>query len=36
LPDRGCRPVTDVRKRIFDAAIACDYDTLQQIALEKG
>ena len=28
--------VTDVRKRIFDAAIACDYDTLQQIALEKG
>ena len=28
--------VTDVRKRIFDAAIACDYDTLRQIALEKG
>jgi hypothetical protein len=28
--------VADVRKRIFDAAIACDYDTLELIALEKG
>jgi hypothetical protein len=28
--------VADVRKRIFDAAIACDYDTLEAIALEKG
>jgi hypothetical protein len=28
--------VTEVRQRIFDAAIACDYDTLEQIALEKG
>jgi hypothetical protein len=28
--------VADVRKRVFDAAIACDYDTLEQIALEKG
>lgn len=28
--------VADVRKRVFDAAVACDYDTLQQIALEKG
>jgi hypothetical protein len=28
--------VADVRKRVFDAAIACDYDTLKQIALEKG
>jgi FlaG/FlaF family flagellin (archaellin) len=28
--------VADVRKRIFDAAVACDYDTLEQIALEKG
>jgi hypothetical protein len=26
----------DVRKRSFDAAIACDYDTLEQIALEQG
>jgi ABC-type Fe3+-hydroxamate transport system substrate-binding protein len=28
--------VADVRKRIFDAAVACDYDTLEEIALEKG
>jgi hypothetical protein len=28
--------VADVRKRIFDAAVACDYDTLEQIALEQG
>jgi hypothetical protein len=28
--------VADVRKRVFDGAIACDYDTLEQIALEKG
>ena len=28
--------VADVRKRVFDAAIACDYDTLEEIALEKG
>ena len=28
--------VVDVRKRVFDAAVACDYDTLEQIALEKG
>jgi hypothetical protein len=28
--------VADVRKHIFDAAVACDYDTLEQIALEKG
>jgi hypothetical protein len=28
--------VADVRKRVFDAAIACDYDTLEGIALEKG
>ena len=28
--------MADVRKRVFDAAVACDYDTLQQIALEKG
>ena len=29
-------PVADVRKRVFDAAVACDYDTLEQIALEQG
>ena len=28
--------VAEVRKRIFDAAVACDYDTLEHIALEKG
>jgi len=28
--------VADVRKRVFDAAVACDYDTLEQIAVEKG
>jgi hypothetical protein len=28
--------VADVRKRVFDAAIACDYDTLEEIALGKG
>ena len=28
--------VADVRQRIFDAAVACDYDTLEEIALEQG
>ena len=28
--------VASVRQRIFDAAIACDFDSLQQIALEQG
>ena len=28
--------VTDVRKRVFDAAVACDYDALEEIALEQG
>jgi len=28
--------VADVRRRVFDAAIACDYETLEQIALEEG
>jgi hypothetical protein len=28
--------VAEVRQRIYDAAVACDYDTLEQIALEKG
>ena len=25
-----------MRERVFDAAVACDYETLEQIALEKG
>ncbi len=29
-------PVAEVRKRIFDAAVACDYDALERIALERG
>lgn len=29
-------PVADVRQRVFDAAIACDYETLERIALEEG
>ena len=37
LPEQDLPPaVADVRKRVFDAAVACDYDTLEQIALEKG
>ena len=37
LPDQDLPPaVADVRKRVFDAAVACDYDTLEEIALEKG
>ncbi len=28
--------VADVRQRVFDAALACDYDRLEQIALEQG
>ena len=28
--------VAEVRKRVFDAAVACDYDTLDEIALEQG
>lgn len=28
--------VADVRRRVFDAAVACDYETLEQIALEEG
>ena len=29
-------PVAEVRERIFTAASECDFDTLQEIALEKG
>ena len=37
LPEQDLPPaVADVRQRVFDAAIACDYDTLEQIALEQG
>ena len=37
LPEQELPPeVADVRKRVFDAAVACDYDTLEEIALEKG
>jgi hypothetical protein len=37
LPEQELPPeVAEVRKRAFDAAVACDYDTLEQIALEKG
>jgi hypothetical protein len=37
LPDQELpQPVADVRERIFGAALACDYETLEQIALEQG
>ncbi len=37
LPEQDLPPaVADVRQRVFDAAVACDYETLEQIALEKG
>jgi len=37
LPEQDLPPaVADVRERVFGAAVACDYDTLEQIALEKG
>ena len=37
LSDQGLPPaVAEVRQRIFDAALACDYDTLEEIALEQG
>jgi hypothetical protein len=28
--------VADVRERVFEAALACDYPTLEEIALEEG
>lgn len=28
--------VADVRERVFGAAVACDYDELERIAVEKG
>jgi hypothetical protein len=35
LPDQELpAPVAETRRRIFEAAIACDYDALQAIALE--
>ena len=37
LPEQDLPPaVADVRTRVFDAAIACDYDTLEELALEQG
>jgi hypothetical protein len=37
LPEQDLPPVVaDVRKRVFDAAVACDYETVEQIALEQG
>jgi hypothetical protein len=37
LPEQELPPeVADVRQRVFDAAVTCDYDALEQIALEKG
>ena len=37
LPDQELpQPVAEVRERIFGAALACDYETLEQIALEQG
>lgn len=37
LPGQDLPPeVAEVRRRVFDAAVACDYETLEQIALEQG
>ncbi len=37
LPEQDLpAPVAEVRQRVFDAAAACDYDTLEEIALEQG
>ena len=37
LSDQALPPaVAEVRQRIFDAALACDYDALEEIAEEKG
>jgi hypothetical protein len=37
LPEQDLpEPVAEVRQRIFDAALACDYEALEAIALEKG
>lgn len=37
LPEQDLpEAVASVRQRIFDAAIACDYETLEEIALEEG
>ncbi|MHB1242397.1 MAG: hypothetical protein ACYC1P_03195 [Gaiellaceae bacterium] len=37
LPAQDLPPeVAQVRQRVFDAAVACDYETLEEIALERG
>jgi hypothetical protein len=37
LPAQDLPPeVAEVRQRVFDAAVACDYERLEEIALERG
>jgi len=37
LPEQALpAAVADVRERVFGAAVACDYNVLEEIALEKG
>ena len=37
LPEQDLPPaVADVRERVFAAALACDYERLEEIALEQG
>jgi hypothetical protein len=37
LPEQELPPVVaEVRRRVFQAAVACDYETLEEIAEEKG
>jgi len=37
LPDQDLPPVVaDVRRRVFNAAVACDYEALEEVALEEG
>jgi hypothetical protein len=37
LPEQDLpEPVAEVRERVFGAALACDYDELERIALEQG
>ena len=37
LPAQDLPPeVAAVRQRVFDAAVACDYETLEELALERG
>ena len=37
LPEQDLpEPVSETRQQVFDAAVACDYDTLEQLASEEG